>query len=63
MGADARHSAFVEHYNDRRYHESLGNMTPADVYCGRHHAIIESRRKIKKLTIRKRRLEHRRQAA
>ena len=42
---------FVEHYNHRRYHESLANLTPADVYFGRDHAIIERRRKIKNLTI------------
>ena len=40
--------AFVERYNHHRYHESLGNLTPADVYCGRDRAIIERRRKIKK---------------
>ena len=40
--------AFVERYNHHRYHEGLGNPTPADVYCGRDRAIIERRRKIKK---------------
>ena len=55
--------AFVERYNHHRYHESLGNLTPADVYFGRDRAIIERRRKIKKQTFDKRRLAHQRQAA
>ena len=55
--------AFVEHYNNRRYHESLSNLTPADVYFGRGTAIIKRREKVKKLTIRSRRLLHRKQAA
>ena len=55
--------AFVERYNHHRYHESLGNLTPADVYFGRDRAIIERRRKIKKQTFEKRRLAHQRQAA
>ena len=56
-------SDFVEYYNNQRYHESLGNVTPADVYCGRDKAIIREREKIKKLTIQNRRLQHQRQAA
>ena len=39
-------SAFVDHYNNQRYHESIGNVTPADAYFGRHTAIIEKRKKI-----------------
>jgi len=55
--------SFVDHYNNHRYHESIGNVTPADAYFGRHTAIIERREKIKKLTIQNRRLNHQRQAA
>ena len=40
--------AFVEHYNHRRHHESLGNVTPADAYFGRASAIIEQRERIKR---------------
>ena len=60
---ETRIGAFVERYNHRRYHESLGNLTPADVYFGRHRTIIDRRRKIKDLTIRTRRLAHQCQAA
>ena len=31
---EAQIGAFVDHYNHRRYHESLDNLTPADVYFG-----------------------------
>ena len=55
--------AFVEHYNHRRYHESLGNVTPADAYFGRAAAIIEQRERIKRQTIEHRRLQHRKLAA
>jgi putative transposase len=56
-------SAFVEHYNNHRYHESLNNVTPADVYFGRDKDILREREKIKKQTIQYRRLQHQRQAA
>lgn len=55
--------AFVEHYNHRRHHESLGNVTPADAYFGRATAIIERRERIKRQTIELRRLQHRKLAA
>jgi putative transposase len=56
-------SAFVEHYNHARYHESLGNLTPADVYFGRDQTILIEREKIKRQTIASRRLHHHAQAA
>ena len=46
---------FVDNYNNRRYHESLNNLTPADVYFGRSEQILEKRREIKEQSIRKRR--------
>jgi putative transposase len=55
--------AFVEHYNHRRYHESLSNLTPADVYFGRGEAILLERERIKRQTILDRRLRHHAQAA
>lgn len=55
--------AFVDHYNNRRYHESLGNLTPADVYFGRGQAIIERRKTIRDMTLQNRRLLHRLNAA
>jgi len=55
--------AFVDYYNHRRYHESLNNVTPADVYFGRAETILRDREKIKKLTIQKRRLQHQKAAA
>ena len=55
--------AFVDHYNNQRYHESIGNVTPADAYFGRHTAIIERRKKLKNLTLQNRRLNHQSKAA
>lgn len=55
--------AFVEYYNNERYHESLNNVTPADVYFGRDKAIIRERKRIKRNTINQRRLQHFKKAA
>jgi len=54
---------FVEHYNHHRYHESLQNLTPADVYFGRGQTILQQRERIKQKTIETRRLLHRKSAA
>jgi RNA-directed DNA polymerase len=56
-------AAFVEHYNHVRYHESIDNLTPADVYFGRAQTILAERKRIKLATIANRRLQHRLQAA
>jgi len=60
---EAQIAAFVDDYNHRRYHESLDNLTPADVYCGRGPAILAERHRIKRQTIANRRLQHHLQAA
>jgi putative transposase len=55
--------AFVADYNHRRCHESIDNLTPADVYCGRGRAILAERERIKRQTIANRRLQHQVQSA
>ena len=46
---------FVQHYNHQRVHESLGNLTPADVYQGRGREIQTARQRLKEQTLRQRR--------
>ena len=59
----AQIEAFVADYNHRRYHESIDNLTPADVYFGRGQTILLQRERIKRQTITQRRLQHQRHAA
>ena len=54
---------FIDYYNNERYHESINNLTPADVYFGRGNSILEKRRKLKNKTIQQRRLQHLKLAA
>ena len=56
-------AAFVEHYNYARYHESLDNLTPADVWFGRAAEILAERDRIKRMTLANRRLQHQLRAA
>ena len=50
--------AFVEDDNIRRYHESLGNLTPADVHFGRGEQILKQREEVKRKTMLTRRFRH-----
>jgi putative transposase len=55
--------AFIEYYNHQRYHESLKNLTPADVYFGQGQAILQQRERIKQKAIDLRRLQYRKTTA
>jgi len=44
---EAQIEAFVGYYNQKRYHECLSNIRPADACFGRAPAIIKQRERIK----------------
>lgn len=49
---------FVNRYNNERYHESLQNLTPADVYFGRADEVLKIRQQIKSETLKRRKREY-----
>jgi hypothetical protein len=49
----------VSYYNNERYHESLDNVTPADVYFGRQHDVLRQRDRVKTRTMQLRRKHYR----
>jgi putative transposase len=55
---EARLGEFINYYNTQRYHESLNNLTPEDVYTGRGQTVLNRRMKIKR-----RRLYYKQKAA
>lgn len=61
--ASSQIGAFVERCYHVRCHESIDNVTPADVYFGRSETILAERKRIKLANIANRRLLHRLQAA
>jgi hypothetical protein len=54
---------WVEHYNHERYHESLDNVTPSDVYQGRRDDILDQRAIIKSRTMIRRKIQNLRLAS
>ena len=48
---------WVAHDNHERYHESLDNVTPADVYNGRRNDILDRRAIIKSRTLTQRKVQ------
>ena len=49
---------FVNYYNHERYHESIDNLTPADLYAGRREMVLNHREKIKQKTMKLRRIKN-----
>lgn len=49
---------FVEYYNNQRVHESLKNITPADMYAGKQREIMTKRERIKRRTLKERKLKN-----
>jgi putative transposase len=45
---------FVVYYNHQRYHESLQNVTPSDVYFGRQEQIFQKGALIKQQSLKRR---------
>jgi putative transposase len=42
---------FDEYYNNQRYHESLENMTPANIYYGKDKEVKNKQEKIMRRTM------------
>ena len=55
---ERRLSEFIAYYNHQRYHESLQNCTPADVYFGRDLDVLKKRNQVKQNTMNQRRKLH-----
>ena len=47
-------TGFVDHYDNRRYHKALGNVTPDDVLHGRREEILITRKEVKAQTLARR---------
>lgn len=59
----AKLAEFVDYYNNKRYHESLNNVTPADVYFGRDKDLLNRRSETKIKTLKERRKKNQKVAS
>ena len=55
---ESRLQEFIDYYNNHRYHESLQNLTPTDVYHGRAEKILRKRALTKARMMNKRKKHH-----
>ncbi len=55
---ETRISKLVNDYNHERYHESLDNLTPANVYYGQGQTILKHRVRFKLKTLAMRKQNH-----
>jgi outer membrane protein OmpA-like peptidoglycan-associated protein len=54
----AKLEEFVKYYNFKRYHESLQNLTPSDVYFGQAEKKLKQRKMIKIKTLNERKKQY-----
>jgi transposase InsO family protein len=57
-GLEKALAEFVEYYNNERYHESLDNLTPADIYFGKFEEVLTRREETKRMTMQQRRSQN-----
>ena len=57
-GLEKALAEFVEYYNNERYHESLDNVTPADIYFGKFEEVLTRREETKRKTMQQRRSQN-----
>ena len=48
---ESKMKQFVQYYNYERYHESINNLTPSEVYYGTGERKLRHREKIKQQTL------------
>ena len=58
-----RVGAFVDYYNNERYHESLNNVKQTHVFFGRDRVFLERRKQITEKTVKLRRKHYRKMIA